>query len=126
MMGYFDIEDALQAMLNADGFNACAKPLPESFTMPHVVVDLLNAGDANRAQGIYNVDFDCRAATYEDAAELQCSVANWARELEGKSIGGRPCYMLDTLRLQGIRPDRSNEGALKAIVSAGLRVRIAD
>lgn len=125
-MGYFDIEDALQSMLNSDGFDACAKPLPQSFSMPHVLVDLLNAGDANKAQGIYNVDFDCRAASYEDAAALQCAVADWVRALEGREIGGKPCYMLDSLRLQGARPDRANEGAIRAIVSAGLRVRIAD
>lgn len=126
-MGYIDIEAALQAMV-ADEllYDACAKPLPASFTMPHVCVDLLNAADINRAQAIYNVNLDCRAATYEEAAEMQCAVADWARGLEGREIDGRPCYMLDTLRLQRIQPDASNEGAILATVSAGLRVRIAD
>lgn len=125
-MGYIDIEDALQAMLNAADFNACAKPLPANFTMPHVLVDLLNASDDNPAQAVYNVDFDCRAETYQQAAELQCSVANWARNLEGAEVGGVPCYKVDTLRMLRVQPDAANENALLATVSAGLRLRIAD
>ena len=125
-MGYIDIEDALQSMLTAEHYNACAKPLPASYEMPHIVVDLLNAADDNLAQAIYNVDFDIRCADYATAAEMQCEVADWARRLEGRDIGGKPCHRVESLRMQRIAPDAANQEAILATVSVGLRVRIAD
>ena len=125
-MPYIDIEDALQGKLAADKYNACAKPLPASFSMPHVVVDMLNAYDDNAAQAVYAVDFDVRCETYGEAAALQCEVGDWVRNLEGQSIGGVPCYRVDSLRLQRVQPDASNQGAILATVSANLRLRVAD
>ena len=125
-MAYIDIENALQEMLNAEGYNACAKPLPAGFVMPHVLVDMLNASDDNAAQAIYNVDFDCRASSYSEAAQLQCEIANLIRSFEGADIGGVPCYKVDTLRILRLQPDASNENAILATVSAGLRLRVAD
>lgn len=126
MSEFIDIEDALQQGLNAAGFTACAKPLPERFQTPHVCVDLLNAWDDNPAQAIYNVDFDCRAGTYAEAAALQIAVANWARGLSGEALGGKPVYRLDGLRMQRAQPDQSHQNIVLATVSAELRVRVAD
>lgn len=125
-MGYIDIEDALQSALNVAGFDACAKPLPQRFACPHVCVDMLNASDANEAQALYAVDFDCRAETYAQAAELQLAVSDFARGLVGSSLGGKPVYALDSLRLQRAQPDQSNQNVIIATVSAVLRVRVAD
>jgi len=125
-MGYIDIEDALQQLLNAAAFNACARPLPASFSTPHVCVGLLNAADANRAQGLYNVAFDCRASDYAGAVALQNSVADWARGLEGQDIGGKPCHQIDSILVQRAQPDSANEGVILGTVSVGFRVRIAD
>lgn len=125
-MGFIDIEDALQQALNEAGFNACAKPLPADFGMPHVTVDMLNAQHDNEAQALYAVDLDCRAETYAEAAQLQCEVAGWARSLEGRSLGGKPCYLADSVRLQRCQPDAAHQDAILATVSAVLRVRVAD
>ena len=125
-MGYIDIEDALQGMLTLAHFNACARPLPASFTPPHVCVGLLNAADANRAQGVYNVAFDCRAPDYASAATLLNAVADWARGLEGQDIGGKPCHRIDSILIQRAQPDAANEGIVLGTVSVGFRVRIAD
>lgn len=126
MMGYIDIEDALQAMLNADKFNACAKPLPAAFSVPHVTVDMLNAQSDNPAQALYSVDFDCRAATYAEAALLQCEVADWVRKLEGHEVGGVPCYLVDSIRMLRCQPDAAHQDVVLATVSAVLRLRVAD
>ena len=125
-MAYIDIEDALQALLTADGYNACAKPLPANFTAPHITVDLLNAADVNAAQAVYNVDFDVRADDYAGAVSTACAIADWARKLEGSTIGGVPCYRVDTLRIGRAAPDPSNQQKILATVSAGLRLRVAD
>lgn len=126
MSAFIDIEDALQQMLNAQGFTACAKPLPQHFACPHVLVDMLNAWDENAAQAVYSVDFDCRAETYAEAAQLQLDVSNFARSLAGADIGGKPCYLVDSIRLQRIEPDKSHQNVILATVSANLRVRVAD
>lgn len=125
-MGYIDIEDALQRALNAAGFTACAKPLPHGFACPHVLVDLLNAADDNAAQAVYNVDFDCRAQSYADAAQLQIDVSGFVRSLVGSELDGKPVYAVDTLRLQRAQPDQSHKDTIIATVSAELRVRVAD
>jgi len=126
MSGYIDIEDALQARLAADGFDACAKPLPASFACPHVLVDMLNAWDENAAQAAYTVDFDCRADDYAAAVALQLSVERWVRGLPGSALAGKPVYAVDSLRLQRAEPDQSHQNVIIATVSAQLRVRVAD
>ena len=125
-MSYIDIEDALQQALNGVGFNACAKPLPQRFTCPHVLVDMLNAWDENAAQAIYSVDLDCRAETYAEAVQLQLDVSDFVRSLPGSTFGGKPCYAVDNIRLQRIAPDQSHQDVILATVSAELRVRVAD
>ena len=125
-MGYIDIEDALQQMLVAASYNACARPLPAAFTTPHVCVGLLNAADANIAQGIYNVAFDCRADTEAETVALQNSVADWARKLEGCDIGGKPCHQIESIFKAATQTDSANEGIILGTVSVGFRVRIAD
>ena len=125
-MGYIDIEDALQGLLNESGFDACAKPLPKDFACPHVLVDMLNAWDENEAQAVYSVDFDCRADTYAEAAQLQLAVSDAVRGLVGSELGGKPVYAIDNLRLQRAQPDQSHENVILATVSAELRARVAD
>lgn len=126
MSGFIDVEDALQALLGDSGFDACAKPLPADFACPHVTVDMLNAWDENAAQAVYSVDFDCRAESYGEAAELQLAVANLVRELPGSTLAGKPVYAVDALRLQRAEPDQSHQDVIIATVSAELRVRVAD
>ncbi|MBR2837775.1 MAG: hypothetical protein IKE55_03225 [Kiritimatiellae bacterium] len=126
MSNFIDIEDALQARLNAQGFNACAKPLPQGFRCPHVCVDMLNAWDDNAAQAVYSVDLDCRAETYDGAARLQLDASNLVRALPGSDLGGKPCYAVDSIRMQRIAPDKSHQNVILATVSAQLRVRVAD
>lgn len=125
MGGYFDIEGALQEMLRSEGYDACAKPLPSGFGMPHVLVDEVGAREANAAQADYDVDFDVRCADYAQAARMQSELANWARGLAGRDIGGVPCYAAES-RKQRIAPDLSHPTAALATVSATLRMRIAD
>jgi len=125
-MAYIDIEDAIQAELTASHYNACAKPLPAAFAMPHVCVDLLNAYDVNEAQAVYNVHMDVRAADYAAAAQTAAEIADWTRSLVGKSLAGKPVYMLDDLRILRAQPDAANENAILTTVSASLRVRVAD
>ena len=126
MSGYIDIEDALQLALRAEGFDACAKPLPQRFECPHVLVDMLNAWDEHPAQAIYQVDFDCRAKTYAEAARLQLGVSDFVRALPGSTLMGKPCYAVDNLRMQRAEPDQSHQNVIIATVSANLRVRVAD
>lgn len=125
-MAFFDIEDALQAQLRLAGFNACAKPLPSGFSMPHVTVVQLNAWDENFAQAVYSVDFDVRCGGYAEAVRVQNAVANWVHNLPGRDVGGVPCYQIDSLRLQQAQPDASHPTAILATVSANLRMRLAD
>ena len=126
MGGYFDIEDALQRMLNEAGFDAHAKPLPASFRTPCVTVWMVNAQGANVAQADYSVEFDCRADDYAGAVALAADVANWVRGLGGAEIGGRPCYVAGDPLLQAAQPDASHPTCILATASAVLRVRIAD
>ena len=126
MSSFIDIEDALQQALNVASISAHAKPLPQAFRMPCVTVDMLGAWEDNAAQAIYTVDFDCRAADYAQAAQLQLDVSNAVRALMGSTLGGKPLYALDELRLQRIEPDQSHQNAILATVSATLRVRVAD
>jgi hypothetical protein len=125
MSGFIDIEDALQEALNAGGFDACAKPLPEAFACPHVCVDMLSAWDVNAAQALYSVDFECRAGAYDEAARLQVAVGNWVRELPGSWLGGVPVYAVDVLRMQRAQPDPANKTTILATVGATLRLRVA-
>lgn len=126
MSGFIDIEDALQAVLNGAGLSSCAKPLPAGFACPHVCVDMLNAWDDNPAQAVYSVDLDCRAGTYAEAAALQIAASNVVRSLPGTDLLGKPCYSVDSLRLQRAAPDQSHPNVILATVSAELRVRVAD
>lgn len=125
-MAFFDIEDALQSALTTEGYNACAKPLPATFTTPHIVVDMLNAWEENAAQAIYSVDFDVRCDGYASAAQTQDQIANWIMTLPGNSIGGVPCYLVDSLRLQRAQPDAAHPTLIMATVSANLRLRLAE
>lgn len=126
MSSFIDIEDALQARLNGAGFDACAKPLPQRFACPHVLVDMLNAWDENAAQATYQVDFDCRAESYAEAAQLQLDVSDFVRALPGSTLAGKPCYAVGSIRLQRLAPDLSHQDVIIATVSAELRVRVAD
>lgn len=126
MSSFIDIEDALQQALNDAGFHACAKPLPQLFACPHVLVDMLNAWDENAAQATYQVDFDCRAETHAEAAQLQLDVSDFVRALPGFTLGDKPCYAVDSIRMQRTEPDRSHQNVILATVSAQLRVRVAD
>jgi len=126
MSSFIDIEDALQQALNAAGFDAHAKPLPYAFSTPCVTVDMTGAWDDNAAQALYSVDFDCRAADYADAAQLQIGVSNAVRALVGSALAGKPLYAIDEMRIQRCEPDQSHQNVIIATVSATLRVRVAD
>lgn len=126
MNGFIDIEDAMQAALNAEGFDAHAKPLPEAFRMPCVTVDMRSSWQDNEVQAVYSVDLDCRAEGYAEATALQASAANWLRGIVGSMLGGVPVYSVDALRLQPAGVDKPHQTAILATVSANLRIRLQD
>ena len=97
-----DLSDALQAAINASGHAASANPLPADFdsNLPFTRVTTLEGG--TRTDRV----IDARTALIEtwaehmDEAVAECNViVGVLCDLEGKTVGGVPCYRVEVYSL---------------------------
>ena len=119
-----DLSDAIQQALADEGHNVCAPPLPADFDqrLPFTRVQTLEGGSRDY------VVLDTRSVLVEtwahDMAEavVECSVvAARIVELQGRTLGGVPCYSVELVSL----PAEDYDPYHKDIPMASATVRVA-
>ena len=117
-----DIEDALQAALNAQGIKAAAPPVPAKLG-PSVYVHRTGGYSTQYVQDLHTVDFDCYEPTEAEAMAKADALTRWIRELEGRDIG-TPVYISKVTTLPYNNPDPNHSSLARATVSAQITTRV--
>ena len=117
-----DIEDALQAALNADGIKAAAPPVPANLK-PSVYVYRTGGYGTQYVQDLHTVDFDCYAETEAEAMAQACQLTGWVRALEGRELE-TPVYISQITTLPYNNPDPSHSSLARATFSAQITTRV--
>lgn len=81
-----DIEDVLQAALNAEGTKAAAPPIPTDLG-PCVAISRTGGYGQEYVQDVSTVDFDCYERTEAEAMAKACRLTRWARALPEADTG---------------------------------------
>ena len=118
-----DIEDALQAALNADGIKAAAPPVPANLS-PSVFVHRTGGYGTQYVQDLHTIDFDCYAETEAEAMAQACELTRWVRSLEGREITV-PVYIAEVTTLPYNNPDPNHASLARATLSAQITTRVA-
>ena len=117
-----DIEDALQAALNAQGIKAAAPPVPANLK-PCVYIYRTGGYGTNYVQDLHTVDFDVYAETEAEAMEQADELTRWVRSLEGRDIGV-PVYISQITTLPYNNPDPSHYNLPRATFAAQITTRV--
>lgn len=117
-----DIEDALQAALNADGIAACAPPVPANLAEQVVVVATGGYSQAY-VQDVHAVSFDCYASGETEAMSRACALTRWVRALPGKTVGTY-CYGAEVETLPYNNPDPAHPTLARATFAARITTRV--
>lgn len=117
-----DIEDALQAALNADGVKAAAPPVPANLG-PSVYVHRTGGYGTQYVQDLHTVDFDCYADTEAEAMAQACDLTAWVRALEGRELTA-PVYIAQITTLPYNNPDPNHPSLARATFSTQITTRV--
>lgn len=122
-----DIEDALQAALNADGFVACAPPVPPTLgsTLPFVVLTRTGGSTCSLVQDWHYVSVDVYASTWADAQAQASQLTAWFRALAGTTLGGVPCYKCDINAYPYNNTDTDHPTIARVTFNAHVLTRVA-
>lgn len=96
-----DIEAALQTALNnkavASGVTvkAFAPPLPPTLSLPCVLIERMGGSEQDVVIDRHTVEIDTRADSWEHAQQYANAIIGHVRDLEGKLLGGVPCYSVE-------------------------------
>lgn len=101
-----DIQTALQARLETDGFSASAHALPPNLgnTLPHIHVERTGGFTMDMVMENNMVDFDVYAQDPADAMTVASDLCAWARNLS-ESVVGSFCYASEVTTLPYHNPD---------------------
>ena len=119
-----DIEDALQAYLNACNITACAPPVPADLDAGQVIVTRTGGQQRSYVQDVHFVTLDCYAENPARAQALACVLTEELRNLEGKTIGGVPVYQSACTSLPYNNPDPNNHALARATFSVQIVTRV--
>lgn len=119
-----DIEDALQARLNADGIKACAPPVPADLAAPMVVCYRVGGRERAFIQDIHNMSLDVYASTEGEAMVAANRLAGYLRDLPGTKVG-TTCYTVDITTLPYLNPDPSHPTLPRCTIAADIATRMA-
>ena len=115
-----DIEDAIQAALNADNIKASAPPVPANLG-PCVFVHRTGGFTQAYVQDVHTVDFDCYAETEAEAMAAACRLTGWVRALQDLGV---PVYETETTTLPYNNPDPNHPTLPRATFSAQITTRV--
>lgn len=118
-----DIEDALQAALNADGITASAPPVPANLS-PCVFVYRTGGFSQAYVQDVHTVDFDCYAKTEAEAMRRADLLTAWIRALPDDQKLTATTYAAEVTTLPYNNPDPNNHTLARATVSAQITTRV--
>ena len=119
-----DIEDAIQAEMNADGIRAFAPPVPHDLE-GGILVTRTGGQEQSYVQDVHAVSLDCYAATDAEAVELAGTATRWLRALPGKTIGGVPCYAAEVTALPYMNTDPDHPTISRCTLNAYVTTRVA-
>lgn len=120
-----DIQTALYDLLTTDEYSASAHVIPATLgsTFPHVHVTRTGGFTHDRVMDTNSIDFDVYADTQMDAMEVASDLCGWARDLEGKDVGGEPCYSSEIVTLPYNNPDPRHPNIGRATFKAQITIR---
>ena len=118
-----DIEDAIQAALNAEGIKAAAPPVPANLS-PCVYVYRTGGNSQNYVQDTHLVSFDCYAHTEAEAMEQADELTKWVRYIVGRDLL-TPVYASELVTLPYNNPDPSHPTLPRATFLAQITTRVA-
>lgn len=122
-----DIEDGLQAALNASGVAACAPPVPETLgeVLPFAVVTRTGGNELSAVQDSHTVSVDCYAATWAKAQALAGRLTALVRSLPGSKMEGVPVYASSIEAVPYGNADPTHPTVPRVTFSASITTRVA-
>ena len=118
-----DIENALQAALNALGIKASAPPVPADL-MPCVYVYRTGGFSQNYVQDAHSVDFDCYAENEAAAMARADQITEYVRALPEAQGLSAYVYATSITTLPYNNPDPNHYALARATVSAQIITRV--
>ena len=119
-----DIEDTLQAALNAAGIKAAAPPVPANLG-PYVFVYRTGGYSQSYVQDVSTVEFDCYEQTEAEAMARACDLTAWVRALPQDQGLETFVYFADVIALPYNNPDPNHPTLPRATFSAQIATRVA-
>lgn len=116
-----DIEDELQAYLNANGIRACATPVPANLAPPMCVVWRTGGEQRAYVQDVQRVSIDCYGESVAGAMRTAHDAVALVRDLSGRTIGTF-CYA-SSASLPHLNPDPDHPTIPRATFSAEVVTR---
>lgn len=121
-----DIADAIQSVLNADGHNASARPLPRDFDqrMPFTLVEpIIGGGRTDVVLDRHPVRLYTYAATPAEAIAESSAVMAALINRVGGTLGGQPCYRVAPADMPYDAHDPEHPDVARACFTAQVYVR---
>lgn len=119
-----DIEDTLQAALNAAGIVASAPPVPANLK-PCVFVYRTGGFSQNYVQDAHSVDFDCYAENEAAAMAKACELTAWVNALPQAQGLDTTVYAATITTLPYNNPDPNHYTLARATFSVQIITRVA-
>lgn len=122
-----DIETALAALLDAEGYSSSAHDIPASLgaVLPHVHVVRTGGFTSDMVVENHNIDFDVYAGDAADAMEAASTLCGWVRDLPGDNAG-TTCYASDITTLPYNNPDPRHPTLGRATFKALILTRVKE
>ena len=119
-----DIENLLQAYLNANRIKACAPPVPVDLDAGQVIVTRTGGQERSYVQDVHFVSVDCYGDTAAGAMALACLLTEELRNLSGKFLGDVPVYESGCTALPYNNPDPNHQTLARATFSVQIVTRV--
>ena len=122
-----DVEDALQAALNADGYRASAPPIPRDLgsSLPYVLVRRTGGYENGMVQDMHLASIHVYAEDDAQAMHEADALTAWVRALAGHDLGGVPCYVAAVSTLPYGNPDPDRPELARCTIGVQLLTRTA-
>ena len=118
-----DIEDELQAYLNANGIKAFAPPVPKAIDTPCAYVHATGGSERAYVQDVFSISIDCYATSWAQASEVAAECVRLIRDLERVDSLATPVYTSDILTLPYVNSDPSHANLARVTFSASIAAR---
>lgn len=119
-----DIEGAIVAALQDDGYDASAPPVTADLSAGCVVVYRVGGQRQNYVQDAHQLSIDCYADTDQQACALANEITGWLGDLEGYEVGGVPVYQARPTSLPYENQDPMNRQLFRYTFAAQVVTRV--